>query len=67
MLQFFLISLQVESLSVEDGILGRSNAHHVQFQLAALHQVGILILDLFDELTAHGTYTADKEVEHLIF
>ena len=66
LLQLFLINLQIESLAVEDGILGRSNTHHVQFQLAALHEVGILILDLFDELAAHCTHTADKEVEHLV-
>ena len=66
-LQFLAVVLEINTIAIEDGVLGRSDTHHVELQFAALHEVGILVFDLLDELSAYGTHTADEEVQHLVF
>ena len=66
-LQLFAVVAQVDAVTIEDGLLRRGNAHHVEFQLASLLERLVLRANLFDEVAANGSYATDEEVQHLIF
>ena len=43
------------------------NAHHIDLQIALLHQLLTLTGNLFQQASAHRAYTTEEDVQHLIF
>ena len=58
---------KVDTVAVKHGIVSAGNTHHVELESALVHQALALAANLLYEAAAHGTYTADEEVEHLVF
>ena len=63
----FAIVGEVDAVAVEECLLRGGYAHHVQLQTLCALQLLILIVNLFEQLSAHCAHAADKEVEHLVF
>ena len=57
---------EVKTLAVEYCVAAVGNTHDVQLQAVLLLQLLLLRCNLLYEAAAHGTDTADEEVEHLV-
>ena len=58
---------QIETFAAEHGLVCISDTHYIQLQAVLLHQLLALAVNLLYQAAAYGSYTADKEIQYLIF
>ena len=62
LLKLFAIGCKVDAVAIEYGLLRRRYAHNVQLKSFGTLKFLVLIVYLLKKLSAHSSYTADKEV-----
>ena len=66
LVKFLAVGVQIYALTAEHGLASACYTNHVELEAALLHQFLALAADLLQQTAAHGTHTADEQVEHLI-